>query len=106
MAQDQFKRKLTTIFSADVAGYKIQDCLQQLGHRYAPTFGKTDHHVELIVSHAARFSLETIATSGGGGIGRNTIGVPRAQQSNELWHRPNYAEQGADDAEECHAIHG
>jgi len=44
--------------------------------------------------------------AGGGGIGRNTIGVPRAQQSNELWHRPNYAEQGADDAEECHAIHG
>jgi len=26
-------------------------------------FGKTDHHVEQIVAHAARFSLDTIATS-------------------------------------------
>jgi hypothetical protein len=42
---------------------KIQDCLQQLGHRYAPIFGKADHHVEQIVAHAARFSLDTIATS-------------------------------------------
>jgi len=42
---------------------KIQDCLQQLGHRYAPMFGKTDHPVEQIVAHAARFSLDTIATS-------------------------------------------
>jgi hypothetical protein len=42
---------------------KIQDCLQQLGHRYAPMFGKADHHVEQIVAHAARFSLDTIAAS-------------------------------------------
>jgi hypothetical protein len=42
---------------------KIKDCLQQLGHRYAPMFGKADHHVEQIVAHAARFSLNTIATS-------------------------------------------
>jgi hypothetical protein len=42
---------------------KIQHCLQQLGHRYALTFGKADHQVEQVVSHAARFSLDTIATS-------------------------------------------
>lgn len=42
---------------------KILDCLQQLGHRYAPTFGKTDHHVEQVVAHAVRFSLNTIAAS-------------------------------------------
>ena len=42
---------------------KIHNCLQQLGHRYAPMFGKADHNVEQIVAHAARFSLDTIATS-------------------------------------------
>lgn len=42
---------------------KIQHCLNQLGHLYARMFGNADHHVEKIVLHAARFSLETIAKS-------------------------------------------
>jgi len=42
---------------------KIQHCLNQLGHLYARMFGNADHHVEKIVSQAARFSLETIAKS-------------------------------------------
>lgn len=42
---------------------KIQGCLQRLGHRYAPMFGTADHHVEQVVSHGARFSLEAIAKS-------------------------------------------
>ena len=42
---------------------KILHCLNQLGHFYAPKFGKTDHHVENTVLHAARFSLQAISKS-------------------------------------------
>ena len=44
--------------------------------------------------------------AGGGRIERNAIGVPRAQQAYELRHRARNAQQGADDAEKCQAIHG
>ena len=42
---------------------KIRHCLNQLDAVYARKFGPADHHVEKIVSGAARFSLETIAKS-------------------------------------------
>ena len=42
---------------------KIQHCLNQLAHSYARKFDSADHHVEKIISPAARFSLETIAKS-------------------------------------------
>jgi hypothetical protein len=42
---------------------KIQHCLNQLAHLYAREFDSADHHVEKIISHAARFSLETIDRS-------------------------------------------
>lgn len=40
----------------------FKTCLDRLARCYARTFGRADHHVEKIISHA-RFSLETIAKS-------------------------------------------
>lgn len=42
---------------------KIQNCLNQLDHLYAPKFGNADPSVKDTVLHAARFSLSTISKS-------------------------------------------